>query len=285
MPADAKRTAARQSVLKLVSGLPAIPQRVRELVAALQGGDTTSQDIAELIEKDTALSTRVLRIANSPFFGMTRKVASIRQAVVLLGVKQLSHVALSAGIDGELAKRASGFPYERFSAHSLAAAFLSRTIAHHRGVPNADETFVAGMVHDVGEVILAISLPQQWLQAAANPPADLAAALALEEDLFGVTHVEAGAILLGKWNLPDLPIQATAEHHQPIVGDAVSTAVDAVKLGDFFAIEAGFPGLAPWHQCDKTLLPIADRLREFKPLAVTLEQLRERKINLGASGG
>ncbi len=192
----------------------------------------------------------MLRLVNSAYFGLRNPVSSIHQALVSLGVNTLKNIALSLAMLGALPREnGAGFNSEECWVHSLAVGLAARRLGRLAGVDpaEAEEYFVAGLLHDVGKLVLARQAPQEYrraLEAAAAGEQDL---LAAEAAVLGATHAEVGAVLATHWGLPEMLGLGLARHHAPDAGEP-SALVDAVYAADQLSkrLGLGFSGDPTW---------------------------------------
>jgi HD-like signal output (HDOD) protein len=234
-----------------IGKLPSAPKVYLAVTKALEDPDTSMKDLAKLIEGDMAISAKVLQLVNSAFFGLPQRVAGVQQAVSYLGANMIRRVLLSVEtfsmFDEE--KAAGPFSLEALQAHSnVVAAVASKLLTDP--IRSAD-AFMAGMLHDVGKLILAVHVPEHFKRAMAlgrerNLPLYVA-----EQELFGVTHGEVGAYLLGMWGLPYAIVEAVAHHHTPNrVEHAAFDILDAVYVAEMLVSEASTssrPALGALH--------------------------------------
>jgi HD-like signal output (HDOD) protein/CheY-like chemotaxis protein len=181
--------------------LPSLPATYQRIVACLQGEDATIKDVADVVEEDLAMSTMVLKLANSAFFGAGQHVRTTERAVSFLGIDNVAALVLAHGaFKPTVPQLASGLDIPRLWQHSLRTAAIARTLALYEKWPaiRADDAFLAGMLHDLGSVVLAT--------AAALPSGDRPE---------GVDHAQVGAYLVGLWGFPDPLVEAIAFHHEP----------------------------------------------------------------------
>ena len=176
------------------------------------------KSVGQIIERDIAMSAKVLQLVNSAFFGLPQHVASPSQAVVLLGLETVKMLVLTTHVFSQFEERKlGGLQINALWRHSLAVAAMAKGIARAEQAPpkSIDHAFMAGMLHDVGKLILAANIPDPYHAALAMakqkamPPQDA------ERMFLGATHAEVGAYLLGLWGLPDSIVIATALHHRP----------------------------------------------------------------------
>lgn len=196
--------------------LSALPGSWQRLDAVLARESASSAQIAEVLATDPLLSARLLRLANSPLFGLAQRVERLSQAVHLIGTRQLRELALAATVV-DLVAGAAG-RRERVAAflrHSVASGLLARSFAACRREGNVERFFVAGLLHDIGAFALELADTDG---AAALRRTALARACpieAAEREALGFDHAAVGSALLAGWRLPDALVEAVAWHHQP----------------------------------------------------------------------
>lgn len=197
-----------------LSELPSLPRTYQALTLALAEPEVPISKIAQIVELDVGISAKVLQLVNSAFFGIARPVTSIRDAVSFIGVATLKTLVLSVEMFGAFVppRPIAGFSLEGLQRH----ARLTSYIAARLPVPKhlSDIAMAAGLLHDVGKLILAWKFPErlQRLLGARNEPTPL---YKMEETESGFSHAEMGAYLLGLWGLPYALVEAVALHHAP----------------------------------------------------------------------
>jgi HD-like signal output (HDOD) protein len=196
-----------------VYSLPLFYERLNE---AINHPRCSTYDISRIITEDQGLTARLLRLANSPTFGCYANVDSITKAVTIIGTQQLRDLALAASVMGIF----RGIPEDllnmsSFWRHSIACGIIARTLAVYRRESNVERLFVAGMLHDVGQVVLAAARPDviRELLEARRDTGRLY--LALERERLGFDHAELGGALLKKWKIPASIGEPVACHHNP----------------------------------------------------------------------
>jgi HD-like signal output (HDOD) protein len=223
-----------REVVGVVDSLPSIPATFAELERALASTSAPLPTISAIVERDTALSAKLLQLVNSSFFGRPRRVTRVDQAASLLGVQVLRSLVLSHEIANSAAMRgaSAALSLENEQAHALLVAGIARRLAP--AGPAADAAFVAGMLHDAGKLVLASKLPEAYRERVAEAGARGVPTFVAELERCGASHAEVGAYLLGLWGLPQAVIAATARHHRPSQsthqGFTVLTAVHAANV-------------------------------------------------------
>lgn len=222
-----------REALGRVEAPPSHPTSHAHLVAALAAEPVPLDEVVEILGRDPAACAKVLQLVNSSFFGWSRPIASIKDAAEMLGVHLLRRLVL----EGDLL-RALRVKHERLAAwaenvfaHSVAVSFLAGELCENPEEAEAART--AGLLHDVGKLVLANELPERY-GAVVDAARERRAALdAVEAEMLGMTHAEAGAYLLGLWQLPAEIVEAVGRHHAPEPpGAAVAAAVwEANRVG------------------------------------------------------
>jgi HD-like signal output (HDOD) protein/ActR/RegA family two-component response regulator len=221
-----------RELVSRIGQLPAVPDTYRKLVEALESEHSANEQLGEIIGQDLAMTAMVLKLANSAFFSVRQGIASPAEAISYLGIDLIKSLVLAHGLFGQVgAFRIPTFNIQHLWAHSLSVAGATRRIAESQGISGREAStyFTAGLLHDVGILILASRFPEDYvkvLDTTRRAGGDLEAA---EHHIFGATHGEVGAYLLGLWGLPAPVILAAAYHHlprqQPTPGFSTALAV------------------------------------------------------------
>jgi putative nucleotidyltransferase with HDIG domain len=180
--------------------------------------DATTGAIGEIIAQDASLTAKLLQLANSAFFALPQPVVSVPEAVQIIGFNLVRSLSLSLGLFASLNAEAIGeCNSDRLYLHSLATGLLAQKILSDEGAAaeTADAAFTAGILHDTGKLVLAAALPNLYRQALQLASDELIPQWQAEANVFGVSHAEVGAYLLGLWGLPPAIVEAVAWHHQP----------------------------------------------------------------------
>lgn len=200
--------------LPALSKIPAFPPIVLRVLDLASNEEVDVRQLVELITADTALSAQILRLANSPLFGLTARIDSLQHALVVLGLRRVHNLAMTAATSHYLRSALRTKELHRCWLHSLASALLGAELARLFSQPE-DSAYTAGLLHDIGRLGLLVAYPEDYarlLQQLAQSGGD---ALELERQAFGIDHCEAGEILARRWGLPPEIQRAAREHHQP----------------------------------------------------------------------
>lgn len=227
--------------------LSSLPQTLAEVLRVVKDENSSAQDLAKVLMRDPALTAKVLRIVNSPFYG-GREVTSVTQAVVTLGIRAITALALSTSIYDMTGSWQFAVERPRFWRHSLQVALASRSIAEAIRYPHPEEPFVCGLLHDLGILVLEKSFPEKferiWRQVESGEKL-----CDLEEGIWGTDHARVGQFLLEQWQLPTVICQAVGHHHSEIVAQEkdpellASQIVALANLMSNFTIARGRPEL------------------------------------------
>jgi putative nucleotidyltransferase with HDIG domain len=197
-----------------IQKLPSLPQTYASLLQVLGDEKSGVADVARVLEQDMAMCAKLLQLVNSAFFGLGREITSIEHAVVFLGFSMVRNLVLTVEVfEGHRLPRISGFSFSGLERHAqLAAAIATRMMPNKR---TAEDAFVAAILHDIGKLVLAAELPEEFEMAVAQAAPNAHPLHVAERQLHGITHAEVGAYLLGVWGLPYSVVEAVANHHAP----------------------------------------------------------------------
>lgn len=207
----------KDKILKTSKAMPPMPQILAKASRIIHDETKGFKEIGEVLETDQAMATRVLRIANSPYSGLSIPVSSVQQAAALLGSQtllELITIVSTSKIMGQ-SLPGYGFPSTAVWRHSLAVASGSKIIAERKFPDLASDAFNAGLIHDCGMIILDEYMAgrKQYLPGPPSPDENLL--IDMEKELFGFDHAEIAADFLAQWNLPRMQTEAVRCHHFP----------------------------------------------------------------------
>ena len=211
-----------KALVSQINTLPSLPSVFLELMRELRNPDASVRRVAELIGSDVAMTAKVLQLVNSSFFGLTVHVKDVHHAAALLGLNALKPLVLSAGVFRQLEEsRVPAALATQVLEHSLAVGCLAKKLAEAEGLDRdqADNAMLAGVLHDIGKLVLADYFGMEYAQVCmAAETADFPL-LNAELDQFAASHADIGGYLLGLWGLPQELIEAVALHHDPSAHD------------------------------------------------------------------
>ena len=207
-----------QILISEMGDLPSIPSVYQEIVAAVQDPEGSLGDVSAIISKDLAMTTKILQLVNSAFFGVASPVTTIERAVSYLGLDTIGALVLGQGVFSSMpCEKIRGFDMEELWFRSTRTAELAKAIAVSEGLASRDteEAFLAGLLCDVGHLILASKKPQEYAELLRRIESGEQSATSLEVELFAATHGAVGAYLVGLWGLPDSIVEAVSYHESP----------------------------------------------------------------------
>jgi len=205
-----------EKIVATSKAMPPMPQILAKAREIINDENKGFQEIAEVLETDQAMATRVLRIANSAYYGLTVPASSVRQASALLGSQTLLELITLVSMSRLMGSSLPGYGFSSVSLwqHTLTVATASKTIAEQKYPDLVNDAFNAGLIHDCGMIVL-----DEYVAARKGsrqvPAGDEKALLAFEKSLFGCDHADTGAAILEKWNIPQLQTYAIRHHHYP----------------------------------------------------------------------
>jgi HD-like signal output (HDOD) protein len=220
-----------EDLLNYPRALPAMPRTVTDLLGEMSQEDPSPRRIGDLISRDPALTTRVLRLSNSAFFRVSRKIGSADEAVALLGLTHVRSLVMAAAL-GSGFKNVPGIDLKQFWRYSLRVADISRSLA---GLlrQNEGNAFTAGLIHAIGILIMHIAMPERVAPLNMQTPAlDLHRAAA-EKAAFGYCYAEVGAGMIEKWQFPPEMVSALGNQIEPFEGEAYDPQAGVLNLASW----------------------------------------------------
>lgn len=245
-----------QSAVSALRDLPSPPAVYDDLVQELHSSEPSTQKVADIISVDVGLTVKVLQVASSGYFSVGRSISNPLEAVTLLGIEKTSALVLSHGIaEQQPVPQIGGYSLERLWKHSVACGSLAQAIVLAEGLDQkaADSAFVAGLLHDIGSLVIASNRPDDYEAIIQASTYENAALLEAERELLGATHGEIGAYLVGLWGLSDSISETIAYHHTPSDYQSSDFGVlTAVHVAE--AMTQGFQ----WSRLNETLAAVID---------------------------
>jgi len=250
-----------QKKIEQIENLPTLPEVANRLLRIINDPTTTAVDVANLISRDLSLTSKVLRLANSAFYGIPRTVTTVQNAVVILGLKVINTMVFSITVvkmfpgDG----RNELFSRKKFWAHSLACAVLSRQLALRMRkftLFDPEECFCAGLIHDIGRIVLDQYFHENFLKAIQKGMEESISLTQAENEIFGFNHSDVGDWLTSRWELPQDIRVPIVFHHSPGKTEYAREITTLVHLADGLCYDLGYalPGLEVKPALDAALI-------------------------------
>lgn len=220
--------------------LPTLPHVVQKLASTIGRPNISAEEIGTLIEKDQVLSAKVLRLANSPFYGFPARIASVGHAVVVLGLNVVKGLTLCATAF-DIMKDAG---MDQLWRHSLGVAITAQILGTRVAIKNPEEVFVAGLLHDIGKVVLYVKWPDVGSRIQAAQRTGDRPVMDVEQDLFELTHADVGGWLANAWHLPTTLREPIQYHHKPAAAQEATLQTAIVHVADILVkgLACGNPG-------------------------------------------
>lgn len=198
--------------------LPSLPEIYLRVSEQLEDESTTVQQIGDTVQNDPAITTRILKMVNSAYYGMPNEVASVSQAVSLLGRERLKHILIGSVLRGVFSEQDNpAFSMQVFWQHSIKTAIIARQLATQiSSIQEPESMFTAGLLHDIGKLLLINKIPDRMLVAEEYMIQKRVDVLSAELSQVGVTHTAVGEALMDHWGLPQMLIECARNHHEVV---------------------------------------------------------------------
>ncbi len=217
-----------------INTLPTVPGVLKRLSVIIEKPRITLVEISAFISNDPALTTKVLKMVNSAIYGFPGRIASVSHATMLLGLNVIKGLLLGVSVFEQMQKTMNGL-YE----HSLACAIASRVIAQKKGMKEPEEVSVAGLLHDIGKVILMLEFQKEYETAMSEAQTRGISIFEAEKVQFAATHANVGSWLAEKWRFPRNLIEVIEYHHRPALSKNAPLETAIVHLADILVRAAG----------------------------------------------
>jgi putative nucleotidyltransferase with HDIG domain len=249
-----------------IISLPTLPTVVSKLIELVDNPKTSAASLAALIYKDQSLTARILKLANSAYYGFPREISTVNMAIVVLGFNTVKEMSLSLSVFDAFksAKNDSAFDVSRFWQHSIACGAAARMLARRFAHQLTGEAFVAGLLHDIGKIILKQYMPKEFTEIMEKVTRDAMELESAEMEVVGATHSQIGSWLAEKWNLPRIIVNSIAHHHAPWEAEKDQIFVAMVSIANYL--------------CHQSQIGNSGRLRPEKPGDATWQIFRSADL-------
>lgn len=225
-----------------VGDLPTLPAVMNRILETVEEETSSAADLTNILEMDHAISARVLRLANSAFYGLRFRVDTIRRAVVVIGFDAVKLLALATSVfDLFSSKKQFALDPEDFWMHSFGSAKAAQLLAHQQGLESPEACFTAGLLHDLGKFVIELQLREEYIAVANEAEAKNRPLVEVEDEHFGTNHAQVGGWLATKWMFPETIIhpiehQYRVEHYT----GPYRAQVQLVAMANQLSMLAGF---------------------------------------------
>jgi HD-like signal output (HDOD) protein len=228
-----QRRERTELILKKVNTLAPLPKILQEVLQLLNDFNTSPHTLAKAISKDQSVVLKILTIANSPFYGLTKRVSSIEFAIMILGYDEIRNIVSALSLMESMKNKSDQYLDQKvFWMHSYLTATIAKKLAMDLGLEKHGEAFIAGLLHDLGISVVHrfmhsdfVSIHDQVAQGVSYNDAEM--------QVLGLTHGEIGESLLKYWNIPELITDIVKFHHQPYLAQQAPTLASVVHLADY----------------------------------------------------
>ena len=214
--------------------LPALPTIAVEVASLIDNPQTSVSKLTEVISADQVLTAKVLKIANSPFYGFQRKISTLDFAIMVLGFDSLKEILISISLISAFKKKQDKFFNSKdFWQHALAAGIAARTLARQLGYRISGESFVAGLLHDIGILVTHQYFHEEYKKIVGAMADGKSTFQDMEQVVLFATHGEIGGWLAERWNLPEQLIEAIKFHHKPELAEKNQQLTALIHFVDY----------------------------------------------------
>jgi len=270
-----------EQILAEVDHLPGVPAIVQQVLATMSNPDFDYRQVVELVSMDPGITADVLRVCNSPYFGLRHEVTSLEQALALLGANQIVEIVLSSKVVGMYKKTSYGYrlPRGELWRHSMAVALLAARLNERLGLPDRATVFTAALLHDVGKLILSQYVVDKFDEIEVLVRDEGVSFVQAERKVLGVDHALLGAAVARKWSLPEPIAHAIAFHHNLAPATKHRAVARVVALANLLVVGLGVgsggQGLAaPVPQ--ELLGELGMKSRDLDPIILELKDILDQ---------
>ncbi|MEN6327220.1 MAG: HDOD domain-containing protein [Syntrophomonas sp.] len=230
-----------ESIVEAVNDLPALPHVVVKVMELTEDPDATAQDISNVLNQDQAMTARVLKLANSAFYGFPRRIGTINDAIIYLGFKTIRSIVMAVSVSDILSREIEGYAleYGELWKHSQCTAIAARLIARKAKFGLLDLAYTAALLHDIGKVILNNFMKEAYHEVVDRVSGENTSFIDTENEILGFNHAMVGARVAENWNLPPELVEAIALHHHPENAEINKRLTAIVHLGDAICVMMG----------------------------------------------
>jgi HD-like signal output (HDOD) protein len=223
--------------------LKSLPDSVYQLNQLMHNKNVTMSEIADIVASDPVLSAKILKSVNSPFYGFPSKIETIAYAVSILGIDSIRYLAISNAVISKFSGSANTLvPIDSFWRHSFATAIIAQQLARMRNHGNDERIFTAGLLHDLGSLLMAIAIPHDYKQVISKANSEQIPLHQAESEFLGFTHIDITAELLKSWNLPNSIVEGIRNMYDCDINLDYQVDCALLNIADSVA-SSTFPGI------------------------------------------
>lgn len=232
-------------LIKKIKDLPTISTVAMQINEEIKKESLTSRSLAKLINQDPSLTAKLLKLANSAYYGLMRQVTTMEKAVTVLGLNTVQSLALAISVYKLFRNKSPAFDYEGLWLHSLGCAVAAKNLMLAATPRLAEQAFVCGVIHDVGKIAMAVKLPEEMVAMLTMMEEKQVSQAEAEKEVFGFTHQKIGARMAFAWNFPEHFVFAVKSHHnsfplKPHDDEDTTLLAEAVLVANKISRSLGF---------------------------------------------
>jgi len=231
-------------ILKRVQALPPLPTSAMRVISLTKNSGTSIKDLETVIGQDPALTAGILRQANSAYYGYVRRISSLQEAIVLLGFQVIQGLAMASAVAPLLKTKLVGYEIEQEGLwkHSILTGMAAKRLCQHCKLPYAEVAFTAGLLHDIGKMIISIYVQEVGAYLLEKVNEAKLSYVEVEEKVIGYNHATVGGFLAKTWNLPKDLVEAISYHHSPSNAPTYGELASVVHVANGLASILGVGG-------------------------------------------
>jgi len=238
-------------LVKKIDQIPTLPMISQQIMQLLDDKDASFKEIADLIEKDQALAVKILKVANSAFYGSFSQISSIDFALMKLGLGEVRSILYAFSVHHFFSQQESeGFDRTGFWKHSMICSQVARYLGQHFNIQKDDTLFLSGLIHDLGKIVFDQYFHEDFIRIVDHINTQHDSFSSAEKDIIGFTHYQVSAKLLQQWRFPKKVIMQVFFHHAPWNDNNYQTGSIIIYLANILTKIAGFPCLPSERELD-----------------------------------
>ncbi len=263
------------------TSLPTLPVVINNIIITARSEKTSAKNLADFIVNDQAISARILKVANSAYYGMPKKIDSISRAIVIMGFREIISLALGTGVFSALSQKGKDvrFDMTELWKHTIGVGFAARKVVKKTAMTVNESTFLAGLLHDIGKIIFSVYFPDEYREVLEKTVTGQAPLYNIEKESLGLDHAEMAYLLMKQWNFPADIIQPVRYHHdQSACPEEQLYMAMAINAANFICHQSGIgqSGNKNIQQDDKVLERLGLSDQDIVTLAEELESERSQ---------
>jgi putative nucleotidyltransferase with HDIG domain len=225
-------------ILTSIGGLPTLPTVYMKLTHLLKEPDVPIKAISTIVSEDLAIASTVLKIVNSAAYGFHTRIGDLQHAIVILGLNEIRNLVLASSVYNIVKglKSNSAFDMQEFWKHCIGCAIAARVLAETAGLKSPEEVFTAGLLHDIGKLIHAGYLRDDFNAALADVSESRSPLYEAEKRVMGIDHTQTGAALAEKWRLPQRTVDMISYHHLSRTPESLTKEMAAIHIGNTLCV-------------------------------------------------